>query len=1007
MSRTANLIGLEQQPIPSERLELAMRLRQGRVDAAYLTRLLAEQPTDSLIQREIIKIKYALLHGKAPETPNLRLPEMQLLWAAALCFVLNNPGVMRNWAETGGKPLMLHETPLWQQLQESPKAKRELVENAFATFEAVRDDEFTMRWGKPGSWFWCDPEGKVVNMDFLYTLIAGFEHTRSVTMHELGHAVLTKKRWPKWLELQEEFKALMEKAKVARKNKKDLTRDEYKQLNLLQIELNMRHQLWNACEDNCVNRYAVNMSDAIGQEFGVSLNHISYTLTGVGIVAKQNAIGEESKKPKKTDAIDRAQKRAEEIKALQDKINNVGHAANMSFFCNNGLFADTPAGWKQSGADIAAIGPWSKTAPAGATKAEIDAIKADKKSFDYLRKLCGSLQGLEHTQPKGRDRLYGRQFWDKRVLSTNDTRNEIIDEIWNIHAEPHWQELKKLLDEEIEEQLKEAEKKQQQKKDANKDKNKGDKDKGDKQEGDKEDGDKDGDQEGNDSKDGDKKDKGKKGKKDKNGEPDPNGEKSDEPGDDEAGDEQDGDKEGNKKDGDKEGGDKPDDKAGQKGPKGPKGYEDEGQGKGDGQGQGQGQGQGGGGGGGEGGDEDDVPVEGAGDMPGPGENEGEEADGEGAEGEGQGKGQKVKDLMGKGKKGEGEESESDSEGKGEESDAVSRGGGSAGSGGRGFTKEELSQGTLENYQELVRLLTGPINQVAQQLRRIQEHQLQTKRTVGKSLTVLPEDGEIDRLNPGAHRDLIIKQKTGQTLEESDFKRFRTDRDKQIPTEIDIAILIDGSGSMSSKRQTMTNMELAMRTAIILYEAARQVKGVNVYIGMFGPKDPPILAVPGTDIATTGKNLDAARKGMGSGTDLAPGIVKMVQTLADAREPTDKLVGYTHLMIITDGDIFDEAESRQKLETLYDHTDKITVDVAIIDPRTNTGMDNLANNTKANRKAQKVGLVHEIDEKKVADSIIGVLFHKMRIAGSFVAQPKGRKRQEFKRAVGAMKRPQPK
>jgi uncharacterized protein with von Willebrand factor type A (vWA) domain len=276
---------------------------------------------------------------------------------------------------------------------------------------------------------------------------------------------------------------------------------------------------------------------------------------------------------------------------------------------------------------------------------------------------------------------------------------------------------------------------------------------------------------------------------------------------------------------------------------------------------------------------------------------------------------------------------------------------------------------------------------------------------------LPEANEMDRLDRNAHKDLIIKKKTGQELKKKDFNRFKVNRNFEKPTNIDIVLMIDGSGSMNSgsysygggntKRQA-TPLEISILTAVVLYEAAKKVDA-NVYITMWGTKEPNIIARPGDNPQTISKNLMAARKGLNSGTDMEPVIRKMAKVISEQKEQKGSYSGYSHWIVLSDGDIFDEDKVTKALDILFQTTKQVTLDFAIIkgnyayNSSGKTKMELLGEKVKRGRPTQKIGVVATQDREQIPVSIVAQLLDKIRSSRSFIAVPNEQKKNELKRA----------
>jgi uncharacterized protein with von Willebrand factor type A (vWA) domain len=221
----------------------------------------------------------------------------------------------------------------------------------------------------------------------------------------------------------------------------------------------------------------------------------------------------------------------------------------------------------------------------------------------------------------------------------------------------------------------------------------------------------------------------------------------------------------------------------------------------------------------------------------------------------------------------------------------------------------------------------------------------------------------------------------------------------VPTEIDIVIAIDGSGSMNG-----TPMNSALQAAAIMYEAAagKDMK-MNVYVTMWGDSDPPILIKPGDDRMTIGKAMQAARKGLNSGTSFAPAVKKVAKTIGEQRGKSGTLSGFTHILVISDGDMFDAEQSKEKIGIMFDYSDKVTFDAAIITANKGTNMQKMAESIKGRKSYQDMGIVLGNDPEQVPMAIVGLLLDKVRKTGSFNAVPNSQKRRAMRTAHNKMDR----
>ena len=926
--------------------------------------------------QEVLNVIEAVQTGKAPQTPSFDTPETQLIWGAALAYLTLNPQVTAAWVPPVTEEQTLADSELWKQITTTSTAYRELATHAHHVRESLRDTSIKHGWSAPGTGFTFDRKKNIINIDLMQSMIVGFEHARADVYREVGHSLLSVTYPKRMQEVYKEMLPYMRKAQLAEAKKgPKLKPDEYKKLLMLNTEWKLRHMMFAAAEENVANRFVTNMGQESLQDYGVSLNHTAVTHRAVGL----------TRLPGDKNA-------SEELRRYM----NLCNAVQLSFFANNGLFDDTDDGWAKVGVDPGMVRK-SATLAARPEGAKEDKDGISHPDFKRLRELCGGPQGLENLQPKQQERLYGWNNLIGRVQRADLGRKAIIDEIWKLYAEDLIKKILEMANDQIDQQLKEAKEKQKEQGQDGEDQD------GEEQEGEEQEGQGQGQGKGKKGKGKGKKQRGQPQGDPQDGDDSDDGEEAD--GDEQDGEEQDGqenkDGKGKKKKDQKDKKDKKDGK-GDKGEKGEEGEEGDEQGKGA-------EGELGADG------EKTVPVEGAGDMPAPEgatevpadelspDGEGQEADGEDADGEGDGRTleelEKEAEKAEEGEDADGEDADgedADGEGQGKKQKAGQGKKGHQAGQGDGKKLGDLANQDWTKYNERIAELADPISRVRKLFKDIQDRQLQRKRGQSRSLDILPENGEVkERFNTEAHRNLVIKKATGQ-VEKQDMERFHKDETKFVPTEIDLVIMIDGSGSMNG-----TPLNSALQAAAIMFEAAsgKDMK-MNVYVGMWGDKDPPMLIFPGADRVEIGKQMERARKGLNSGTDLAPAIKKVAQTIGDQQGRSGTLSGFTHVLIISDGDMFDIAPAKERMLTMFESSDKVTFDVAIIG-RQGTSMETMAKGIKGSKPFQDIGVAVGNDPNTIPMEIVGLLLEKVRKCGSFTAVPNSQKRRAMRKAHNKM------
>ncbi len=118
-------------------------------------------------------------------------------------------------------------------------------------------------------------------------------------------------------------------------------------------------------------------------------------------------------------------------------------------------------------------------------------------------------------------------------------------------------------------------------------------------------------------------------------------------------------------------------------------------------------------------------------------------------------------------------------------------------------------------------------------------------------------------------------------------------------------LIDGSGSMQG-----APLDGSLTAAQTLAQKINAAGGaVESYI--FGNKDPVKIDV------TDESQRQLIRKGLNSGTDMAPAIIKATETL--------KKTQFAHIVIFSDGDFFDKEASEKAITDMLVNFPKVTLD----------------------------------------------------------------------------------
>lgn len=1014
--------------------------------------------TNKEFQQEVVNVMTALQDGEAPKKPNLTTPQMQLLWGGALSYLSVNPDVMQTW-KTPVQTEELKTSKLWKQVAFSKPAVKELLGHAHNIREAVREKDMRHTWGLPGEGYVFDARKKLIRMDLTQSLISGFEHARADILRETGKVALARTYPQRMQEIAREMKPLRQKAqKAAQKKGPQLSRDEYKKLRLLGAEWTLRKMMYDAAQENTSNRYVRNLVDHRDdklQDFSVSLNNAAVTARGMGLNRLPND-------KSMSDDMKRYINLCWTVQLSSYQNNNFFDKSD-SGWSNAGVNTN----WVRKTKTLKDRDPDAKDDNQGVSHKDFQKLIEMCQGVDGLEHLQPKphehLYGKASVENRIKKTDEARRVLIEKIW--NEYAEDMIQNILDQANDQIEQELdEKQQNEQDQDQQQDGDQGDQgdqgdsqdqdgdgqdqdgQSQDQQGQGQKGKPQKGQKgQKGQKSDSSEAGepsddadaddmdasDAQPSDDQDGQQQQQ-QKGQQQKGQKQDQDGDDSDaqgaEQGEDADGEDADGQEaqgaEGDEQDADAQ------DADGQEGDQSAEGQL---------------------------GKDDDstVPVEGMGDMPDvenaqedpsqdPSQNaDGQDADGDGQDADGQdsdgqdadgqdadgddadGEGQTAEDLEkqlnemeqaekaeeadgqdadGDDADGEGQDADGKSQKSGKNSSSQSKPSEGAGEGG----KKDLSQLAKQdwtNYPKRVAELQVPIQRVRKQLKAVQERQLQRRKVKSQELDIIPENGEVmERFNIEAHRNLVMKRTIGN-VEAKDFNRFHKDEVQNTPTELDIVILIDGSGSMGSASSAqVTPLESALQAACILHEAAsgKDMK-MNVYVGMWGNADPPMIIKPGATQVEIGREMERARRGLNCGTDLAPAVEKVANVMSEKHGKTGTLSGFTHVLVISDGDINDAAKAKEKIDTMFECTDKVTMDTAVIKGNKGSAMENMAKGIQGRKTYQTVGVCHEVNANQIPLSIVGLLLDKIRKCGSFTAVPASKKRRDMKKASKQMGR----
>lgn len=924
-----------QQPITQLRIELkqAFQLRvftQEQYDD-FVSRLVRVEGADIGAQQAIAATAAEKREVESVLDIELDTPGKQLLWAATLTRMMDE----------GKSPIA--KSTLWQQLQDTIAVRNEQIRTARVIATSLQNDDVTFAYGQPGSWFYHDPIKNHINLDLYYSLMVGFEHVRSVNLHEEGHSELSMVYPEAMQELFKKVEPYILRKKGEKRPK--LTKEQQIELARDAIEWKLRHRFWNSAEDNCVNQFAANMSDLLPQDFGYSINHMNVTLMGFGEALKRGANAGEiyNDRPAGSgdDSIwdifkDKKKKEAEEeIGSLEKPLDksdvkkiNAGNiskqaagklysemtnAVLLAFFQANGLFSDKDKNWNR-------LGVFKEDINQTIDVSGIPEAKG-KTAFEYLMALMQAEDGVRHLQPLPADRHFGKTHYREKVRETSLARGKIMDQIWDVY-------FKKFADVLINEFQNEMEKRLEQKKQDQKNQDKSGQGQSSQGQGGKDDQGEWGESDGGDGIPMDMDDDL----------DDAIGDMSENPGE---GREQ----EGTDENKNKGAGNDQDDGAGDK--------------------------------------KKEKPVPGGWDQ-----DPDQKTDPK-----------KAGDLKNK----EINEDKISDEKKKEMKDAAKdmpkgnsmrqpQGGRQ-----RGVDLASLAKGDWSDFNKRVLQLAPVINQVAESFRSIRKEQRRQMQQQSKTLDFTAEDGDVlDRLDRDKMLETRFRQAAHEKLTTDDFKKFREDKTVSTESTIEIVAMIDGSGSMPSMQlgNGVSAMDAALQSSVIVYMAARKA-GIDAYIVMWGDPQPLIIATPDSNLREVGKKLEMLKRGTGSGTNLAPGIVNTVEAMALHRNKNGTMSGSSHLLVFSDGDIGDFDEAVSKLEIVSRNAKNLSIDVAVLNPGSGQTYMERAFQTVIDRTGGKlVGLMRGTDPSEIPLELSRLMLKRVR-SFKVKTEPDAKKRERLR------------
>lgn len=937
-------------PLSEIRADAAYTFAKGRFSDKTFDRLAEDlRPTAAdagAFDAELAKVRTALKTGKAPATPNLQTPQNQLLWGAALAALDNTPDLMKNWPEEL-QAKKVSALPLWNQIAHCPDARTELRENAFILATSLKNPKTKIAWGAPDRYpdvaFYFNSRENRINLDMVWSLMIGIEHSRAANLHEIGHSQGTLFE-PKGTEAA--YQALL-KADERRRDP-NLTEAERliaeREMEFRYTDYRMRYLTFDEAENNYANRYAVNQSQRSAQDFGTAVNTVETTLC----LPLHRAFDENKPEPDKP--------------APMDLYKNLKALLRYSFYVNNGMAEDTDEGWRRVGVRK----EWLSGKDKDGNPMTPDECFAD------IRALCTT---LENTQPTARDRLFGASVYAKKAEECSRRRAEIVDDLYDRYVAD-------LIPEIVREKEKEKELQQQQQ-GGQQNQNNGDQQ--DRQNQQQQSG-----QNGNDGENNENKDGNRKTETDRQLE---------------QMEQQMSQAVKDMKDKRENGGDEKESDG--KSAKGKNGEENNDEGKDDKTA-------------GAGNDKEDDNNKDSGKDASDDKESGKDDDGETVEdlinNKNNAQNTEQTESSDKSDKADSQQNESDSNnnsdaaskdssGKGKQnenwnpSDKASKSDKKADARDlRAFLPENLQ--SINEYNQIVKDHQQTAKRLKSQLVRMQNSYLGAEKESNKRQLV-PEDGDISKFDVDSYVERQKKLATGQEVDERDFEHFRVKGEREkTPAPIDIAILIDRSGSMG--RGPGSKLETALTTACVLFESARKNPFFNVYIAAAGDPQSLTIAEPGMKDTEIARRITTLRDNCGGCKDMMADAIETTMTKIKNNKKQE-YAGATHFFVVSDGNFNDEKESVPMIKTICEKAKAGNVTFNTILTEKNRNMiENLADEMSAGAGSKRIDRVHISGPKDIERALTAMLNRRMAEMCKVEAQTNDRKAKDFGRILDTLK-----
>lgn len=291
------------------------------------------------------------------------------------------------------------------------------------------------------------------------------------------------------------------------------------------------------------------------------------------------------------------------------------------------------------------------------------------------------------------------------------------------------------------------------------------------------------------------------------------------------------------------------------------------------------------------------------------------------------------------------------------------------------------EGNVAEYRKMISGHGEIIARTNAFFKKIKEKQRKQLEQISRKMQLLPEDNSTRGFSLDAHRRLLDKMNGGSSIDLKDFERFKTqNKNREVSASIDVAVLIDGSGSMSGRP-----FENALTVGCILYEAARNIKDMNIYMYIMSNNHKPLcIAHPDYAVADISKNLERVRGRAYSDNDhILSSVRKFLEDSCEfeKKQRQGERVGVSHIFAVTDGINcdYDQYNVNDELEKIVTGTRFVSLDYLFID---SSWSDQplampLIRKLQNNRGTRKIGYVNINNGEEIPPKMVEMLASRLR------------------------------